>query len=664
MINRDKFLTGEEKSRMRKVIKKPSVNTKFNKNSAESDAEKNVPLDAWEYNIEKNDAVEYLLNKKPLPLLEINDGHNPDHKLNSQKFFVDLRNDAPKKYEAQDGLILITHVARCPSDGSITGVDFQLLSRKEFEKDYQYICGQMSSELRALKPRTPLDYWHQFQENFQHLMVVVLAIALASGILGFLASGERLDDAIFYTLTMFIMNYSDEPVNLAVNIARFMAALFTVVETLHFIQTFRRYIAGKWRSLMHRDKSTFVYGTDDDAKTLLLNLGDKGIGANENDFVQPAHRYVLMDDEQKNFAYLEKHKEEFSKGASIYVKTESLSGLMITLNDEAHPRLRLFSLEEIGARAFWFLHPLIYEFNYYEFNNAHSISLLEPHEFQVHIIGMNHLAEELLFYGVQANVYGDNQKVDYYVYGNTKKYGELHSHLKELNIHLVNDSWQNHLRSIHSADVLILADQDKQAGIINDLFTFSGDWTNTSIYVFSNMIIKNPAIFLDHKCGKVQARKLDIIDWKKKANTIENITGDYFIEEAKKINFNYALYWQKFKEGQDNALADADEAWMKLDSSYLKYSNIGPAYLTAILDNLSQNGYDIYDLKGKHPDDAGKIRAELEHQRWCNYHLISNWNPLKNGEEKNVSKRLHPDLKAFDELSEEEREKDIRQAKG
>lgn len=55
-----------------------------------------------------------------------------------------------------------------------------------------------------------------------------------------------------------------------------------------------------------------------------------------------------------------------------------------------------------------------------------------------------------------------------------------------------------------------------------------------------------------------------------------------------------------------------------------------------------------------------ELLAELEHIRWCRYHQFHNWRMgiPKNGARKDATLRIHKDLIAYDELTEEEKEKD------
>ena len=55
-----------------------------------------------------------------------------------------------------------------------------------------------------------------------------------------------------------------------------------------------------------------------------------------------------------------------------------------------------------------------------------------------------------------------------------------------------------------------------------------------------------------------------------------------------------------------------------------------------------------------------ELLAELEHIRWCRYHQFHNWRMgiSKNGARKDATLRIHKDLIPYDELTEEEKEKD------
>ena len=55
-----------------------------------------------------------------------------------------------------------------------------------------------------------------------------------------------------------------------------------------------------------------------------------------------------------------------------------------------------------------------------------------------------------------------------------------------------------------------------------------------------------------------------------------------------------------------------------------------------------------------------ELLAELEHIRWCRYHQFHNWRMgiPENGARKDATLRIHKDLIPYDELTEEEKEKD------
>ena len=60
------------------------------------------------------------------------------------------------------------------------------------------------------------------------------------------------------------------------------------------------------------------------------------------------------------------------------------------------------------------------------------------------------------------------------------------------------------------------------------------------------------------------------------------------------------------------------------------------------------------------PGDVMELLSELEHMRWCRYHLLNNWTQgtPENGKSKDSVKRIHVDLMPYDRLSEGEKQKD------
>jgi hypothetical protein len=60
-------------------------------------------------------------------------------------------------------------------------------------------------------------------------------------------------------------------------------------------------------------------------------------------------------------------------------------------------------------------------------------------------------------------------------------------------------------------------------------------------------------------------------------------------------------------------------------------------------------------------DDAEMMRlAEMEHTRWMAERLLSGWRP---GEKRDNRLRVHPDIKRWDELSSENKAKDVDQVR-
>lgn len=110
---------------------------------------------------------------------------------------------------------------------------------------------------------------------------------------------EPLNDALFNTLLMYVFCYAESPENWAVEAARWLAPLMTASGILAIVHSLQDRIRHYF--LYKRGKSIVVYGPDDEKEPLLQDIGRSGISG--SDAFIPASKYILLDDEQTNFAF-------------------------------------------------------------------------------------------------------------------------------------------------------------------------------------------------------------------------------------------------------------------------------------------------------------------------------------------------------------------------
>ena len=92
----------------------------------------------------------------------------------------------------------------------------------------------------------------------------VLIIALICGITRLLIAGETIIDALFHTLMMFTLAYFWKPANILVNIARYLAALFTFSAIVTIVFSTFQILLDRFRGM--KKDSTYIYGDNEIAK--------------------------------------------------------------------------------------------------------------------------------------------------------------------------------------------------------------------------------------------------------------------------------------------------------------------------------------------------------------------------------------------------------------
>ena len=443
------------------------------------------------------------------------------------------------------------------------------------------------------------------------------------GILGLcIIEGESFLDAAFSSLLMYFFCYADKPANVYIELARWLAPAVTASGFLLAFYTIRD-------RLIHfiffcTGKSIAVYGSDTEKEPILNKLRKCVI--NGKDSFIPASSYILLNDEETNFSFYTANKSKL-KNSQIYLKCHSLPAEAVC-DDNLH----LFCPEETSARLFWkeqFLYPLA-----------------KANDFRLNIvfIGFEKLGEELLLSGLQNNIFSSEQKISYHIFGDGTRFEATHTELASISdpVCFYSEPWYLHKELIESAQMLIVLTQEKQTELLRELLLAT---TCDCIHVFASNAAS--ISLLDEK------DRLSVLDWKTEAQQPEHILSDNLFRLAKRINLRYAHIYSGVPETEEVMAQE----WMKLDA-FTRYSNMSCAdYHEIRLRILESLG--VQD-KANLPADVLEIHSELEHIRWCRYHYLNNWRYglPENGRNKDKKLRIHKNLIPYQELTDNEKEKD------
>lgn len=455
---------------------------------------------------------------------------------------------------------------------------------------------------------------------------LLILVPFVMGVTGFtVLDGQPVVDSLFLSMEMYFLNYSDSPPNILIEIARWTAPLMTASGVLMSISKIR----GKILQLLryYRGDSIAVYGDNIHRKEMVQALGSCGIDAGEDWEWVKAKKYLLLGNEDENFRFYGQHREAFA-GHTVYLKSENLAAEGIL-----DPHLRLFCPEETAARLYWRRNCL------YETSCAHG------HRLQIVFLGFGLLGEKLLEYALQDNIFDPKQRIEYHIFGDGAEFQASHRELSQMSDPVIfhAEHWYENIPLLESTDRILLLPQKGQLGMAGKLLAST---TGTAFEVFT---VEDDGFEL--LSGR---ERLHVVEWEKEAWNPDNVLGTEMFEHAKKLNLHYAHLYGGVEENSENMELE----WGKLDG-FTRYSNVSAAdYHKIRVHMMKTDGWSM-DAAGLSQKQM-ELLAELEHIRWCRYHQFHNWRMgiTKNGARKDATLRIHKDLIPYDELTEEEKEKD------
>ncbi len=456
---------------------------------------------------------------------------------------------------------------------------------------------------------------------------LLLLCPLLLGAVGFTAV-DRMSplDALFNCVQMYVLNYGETPRNVWVELARWTAPLATAGSILLLISSVKQY-AVAWLKKVFTD-SVAVYGPAEDAGRILAQLGGRGVRGEEK--VLPARNYILLGSQEENAAFYAANRRTLEK-AQVYMRCDSLPGQSVS-----PVNVHLFQPMEIAARLFW-----------------KTDRLLGPAEekdgrLSIVFIGFGALGEQLLWWGLQNNIFSPRQRISYHVFGDASDSISAHPMLPEIGdpVLTYGDSWQNHLDVLAGADLILVPERDGEIPLETTVCRLLSLAPGKEITVF----VSAPALLtmLDEQ------ERLRLICVSDEAMQVNHIMESDLLRSAMRVNLRYAHLYAVAEETEENAVRE----WEKL-SAFLRYSNISTADYHEIRRRMIRRMGGQPDGKGL-TEEQLELLAELEHMRWCRYHWLNNWRygiPA-DGKAKDPARRIHADLIPYDRLTEAEKEKD------
>lgn len=452
---------------------------------------------------------------------------------------------------------------------------------------------------------------------------VICVLPLIAGVCGLWAvDGDRFTDALYHSLEMYALDFTGKADNFLVELARWTAPLVTAGWVVTAFASLRGWWQGKMAGL--RSDSVAVYGGGEEKTSFLRALGKRGVSGGSR--LISAGRYVLLGSDEENFAFCREHRDAL-EGKPVSLKCDFARAQTVR-----GANLKAFSPEENGARLFWKQSGL-----YRDAEQAGG-------ELKIVLTGFGRLGEELLYWGLQDNLFSPEQEIEYHVFGGGERFAALHPGLSALSDRVIfhGEQWFESIPLLKSANRILVCGENAAADARDILFAVP----EKTLDVFGGAGTSSG--FLEEES------RIRLFDWEREAMKPEIVLDDLLLERAKRINLRYAVLYG----GAADTAEEKEKQWAALDA-FTRYSNISSAdYHEIRLQILNAQG--ISPDPDKLPADTLELLSELEHIRWCRYHLLNNWTRgvPENGKAKDRAKRIHRDLIPYAELTEGEKEKD------
>jgi len=449
------------------------------------------------------------------------------------------------------------------------------------------------------------------------LQVVIFVLPLVLGTIGLTQlNGGNVVDAAYMTCRLYGMDADlPEEINLYVEIARWLAPFATASGVLLIIEALGKRLTN-WLKRFNRN-NIVVYGNSVTRELLLANLEHRGIRPVDNKIVDANIHVILFDTDEENIDFYTKYQNRLD-GKQVYIHLNEMNQLSIK-----NPNLHVFSMTEVAARLFWMEEPIPFD-------------KVEKGPYRILIVGFEDLGQEVLKYGLLNNIFNPKQRLEYHIFGETHHFFDWHRELDKMSpdrIIVHENSIYEAKELIAEADRIIFCNADREnMAVASNILAYYNMKSDVELYA---------SIFDKDVLELIGSREVI----KPFASMEEICTRDYILNE--KLNQDAIRTHNLYNASVTNPEWKVE--WEDL-SAFLRYSNIS----SADFNNVRRRYIDYYGDKISR-EKLVAILTELEHIRWCRYHYMNNW---VLGEEKNKVLRTHPCLIPFEELTQEEIDKD------
>ncbi len=454
------------------------------------------------------------------------------------------------------------------------------------------------------------------------LYTIVFVIPFVLGVIGYRIEEILWGDSLYNSISLYVLSMKGDCMNPLIQISRFWAPAMTASGLIMAIKSVFGRIKEKL-ACMHSD-STVVY-SDGQAGALLLSSLKHGV-ASDGKLHKSADAHVIMFENDIDNVNFYQTNKTFFETKKVYMRLEKMDSYLLK-----ESKVKVFNTNEIIARKYW--------------KDRNLLPYLQGREMSIDIaiIGFGSLGQRILQCGLLNNIYSNQQRITYHIFGDSQIYQQVYKKFPMMNqdqVCFYGEDWRSEFKVFSQMERVILTEEPDLELVQYLLYACK----NTKIDYFSKgNIVLEDLYKTDQLCGFGKAEQV---------YTEENIKTNSLYLAAMELNYKYAcLYGGNQSDDKERAM---QQEWDKLDG-FTKGSNIASAdhhhIRVMVMEKCAAEGQPL----------TQEELAEGEHIRWSRFHYLNHWTygVPENGKNKDPKNKIHVCLVPYDELSEEEKQKDV-----
>lgn len=487
------------------------------------------------------------------------------------------------------------------------------------------------------------------------LKLILLLLPFLLGIIGFKL--ECVDysylDAAYASMQMYFANIPiDWEYNLYIEIGRWLAPFCGIFLGIGLVMELVRGLL--WPRIWSKFPSHYVVYGDTVWTNLLCkekdNIFSKYCVLDRDKFVNSSRYVLLFDSDKENLDFYTSFLLPKTKNKNVKI---FMNLLELEPQDIQMEKLSTFQINNFIAISFFKASSWIeFERRLIEQKGEGSV--------KIGIVGFGDLGKRMLQSALVMNIISDKQKIEYHIWGDTLSYQKKHTCLNEENLRpdkliFHGEDINASLRFLEDFDVIFMCGkQEENLPFLSDLLRLTG-FVGKGGRVYAN--VENEEVLemfqVAHNGVKrkvTETEKTFLINERLFPITIPN--KEDFLD---KVIQNKLTVYKKAEKKHEAYIDNARKREVQEGVSEYEYFNWKELNSYLRWENVSSTNYDEIGLLLREKGVPEEALAEFEHIRWLRCHYLDNW---EYSPQRDDSAHQHPDLKEFQQLSEEEKGKD------